>query len=267
MRSSSRFTLPFLGLLALVCVPFLAELALGPGSSGLSPRVLLAIGGLGKLLFLGIAAGFAFRNTSSFEPGTPARAGWFRLSLGLLLTFLAQAGLVFHQLTQNRAVFFPSPSDILFLLAYPLFIAALLAFLRAYTESGHPIGDASRRRWLGLVTAAVCVFLGVLLLRPVMLTDAPTAEKALNAAYTVLDFILLIPTVVLLRIALRFPGGAVGRIWTALLCGFLLVCAGDIFFAYFTAVEVTRLDALVDLAYLAGYGGWALGTAYQREVL
>lgn len=260
----SRFTLPFLGLLALVSVPFLAELAAGPGGSRLSPRALLAIGGLGKLLFLGISAGLSFRNTSSFDPGTPARAGWFRLSLGLLLTFLAQAGLVFQQLTHNRAVFFPSPSDLLFLLAYPLFIAALLAFLRAYTESGHPIGDLSG---LGLVTAVVCVLLGALLLWPVMLSDAPVPEKVLNAAYTMFDFVLLIPTVMLLRIALRFQGGAVGRIWTALLCGFLLVCAGDIFFAYFTAVEVTRLDPLVDLAYLAGYGGLALGTAYQREVL
>jgi hypothetical protein len=117
------------------------------------------------------------------------------------------------------------------------------------------------------VTAAVCVLLGVLLLRPVMLSDASTAEKALNAAYTLFDFILLIPTVMLLRIASRFPGGAVGRIWTALLCGFLFICAGDILFAYFTAMGMARLDPLVDLAYLAGYCGLALGTAYQREVL
>jgi hypothetical protein len=260
----SRFTLPFLGALALVSVPFWVELIAGPGGSGLSPRALLVIGGLGKLLFLGISAGLAFRNTSSFDPGTSARAGWFRLSLGLLLTFLAQAGLVIQQLIHNRSVFFPSPSDLLFLLAYPLFIAALLAFLRAYTESGHPIGELSQ---LGLITAVACALLCVLLLWPVMLSDAPGAEKVLNAAYTVLDFVLLVPTVVLLRIALRFKGGAVGRIWTALLCGFLLVCAGDILFAYFTAVDVTRLDALVDLAYLAGYGGLALGTAYQREVL
>jgi hypothetical protein len=93
------------------------------------------------------------------------------------------------------------------------------------------------------------------------------AEKALNAAYMLLDFALLVPTAILLRIALRFPGGVVGRIWTALLSGFLLVCAGDILFAYFTAMGMARLDPLIDVAYLAGYGSLALGTAYQREVL
>ncbi|HEX9941886.1 MAG TPA: hypothetical protein VGG03_07720 [Thermoanaerobaculia bacterium] len=262
----SRLTASFLGLMVLLAAPFLLELA-APDADPLPARAVLVIGGFGKLLFLAAAAFLAWRNTSSFEGGTPARAGWLRLSLGLALFALAQAGLVLQQLSQNRAVFFPSPSDVFFLLAYPLFIAALLAFLRAYTESGHPIGDAAERRRTGLVAAAACVALAVPLLRPVMLSDAPAAEKALNAAYTLFDFALLVPTVILLRIALRFPGGAVGRIWTALLSGFLFLCVGDILFAYLTAMGAARLDPLVDIAYLAAYGSLALGTAYQREVL
>jgi len=262
----SRLTLPFLGALLLLAAPFLVKLA-APAAPLLSGRALLAVGGSSKLLFLAAAAFLAWRNTSSFDRGTPARAGWLRLALGLLLFALAQTGLLVHQIWQNRAVFFPSPSDVLYLAAYPLFVAALIAFLRAYEESGHPIGDARERRRTALVAAAVCILIGILLLRPVLLSAAAPAEKALNAAYLLLDFALLVPTVVLLRIALRFPGGAVGRIWTALLGGFLLLCVGDILFAYLTAMKIARLDPLVDLAYLASYGCLALGVAYQREVL
>ena len=71
----------------------------------------------------------------------------------------------------------------------------------------------------------------------------------------------------LLRITLRFPGGAVWRIWIAILGGFLAVCAGDILFAYSTAMGMSRLDPVVDLAYILGYGCLALGMAYQRELL
>lgn len=264
-RSSSRWTALFLGLIGLAVAPFLVEL-LVPGDQ-FPQRAMLSIGSFAKLLFLSAAALFAWRNTSAFAAATPARAGWLRLSLGLACIAIGQAGLTLQQLTQNRGVFFPSPSDVLFLLSYPLFIAALLAFLRAYVESGHPIGDAAGRRRTGLIVAAVCVVIAALLLRPVLLSAAPVAERALNAVYTLLDFVLLVPTVILLRIALRFPGGSVGRIWMALLSGFLLICIGDILFAYLTAMGMARLDPLVDISYLAGYGCLALGGAYQREVL
>lgn len=260
----SRLTLPFLGLIALLAAPFAVELA-APGA--IPPRALLWIGGLGKLLLLTLGAGLAWRNTTVFERGTQARSGWLLLFAGLFLVCLGQAGLVANQLLQNQSILFPSPSDVLFLLSYAAFIAALLKFLRAYAESGYPIGEPAGRRALAGVTALLGAAIAIAVLRPVLLSGAPAAEKALNAAYTLLDFFLLIPTVLLLRITLRFPGGAVWRIWIAILGGFLAICAGDILFAYSTAMGMSRLDPVVDLAYILGYGCLALGMAYQRELL
>lgn len=263
-RSRSRLVLPLLGLTALVAAPFVVELA-APGT--VPERTRLWIGGPGKLLLLVAAAVLAWRNTEAFERGTRARSGWRLLFAGIVLFFLAQAGLVVNQLTQNRAVFFPSPSDVLFLLSYPAFIASLVMFLKAYAESGFPIGDPVGRRTLAGVTALLGAVLAAAVLRPVLLSGAPVVEKALNAAYTLLDLALLVPTVLLLRITLRFPGGAVWRIWMAILGGFVAICAGDILFAYLTAMGMARLDPLIDIAYVLGYGGLALGMAYQREML
>jgi hypothetical protein len=251
-------------LTALVAAPFVVELA----APGMVPeRTRLWIGGPGKLLLLVAAAALAWRNTAAFERGTRARSGWRLLFTGLVLFSLGQAGLVANQLTQNQAVFFPSPSDVLFLLSYPAFIAALVTFLKAYAESGFPIGDPVGRRTLAAVTALLGAAIATAVLRPVLLSGAPAVEKALNAAYTLFDLALLVPTVLLLRITLRFPGGAVWRIWMAILGGFVAICAGDILFAYSTAMGMARLDPLVDLAYVLGYGGLALGMSYQREVL
>lgn len=260
----SRLTLPLLGLTALVAAPFAVELA-APGTT--PERNLLWIGGPGKLLLLVVATVLAWRNVAAFERGTRARSGWLLLFTGLVLFSLGQAGLVINQLTQNQAVFFPSPSDVLFLLSYPAFIASLVTFLKAYAESGFPIGDPVGRRTLAGVTALLGAVIAAAVLRPVLLSGAPAMEKALNAAYTLFDLALLVPTVLLLRITLRFPGGAVWRIWMAILGGFVAICVGDVLFAYFTAMEVASLDFVVDLAYVLGYGGLALGMAYQRELL
>ena len=260
----SRLTLPLLGLTALVAAPFVVELA-APGT--VPERTLLWIGGPGKLLLLVAATVLAWRNTAAFERGTRARSAWLLLFIGLALFSLGQAGLVFNQLTHNQAVFFPSPSDVLFLLSYPAFIAALVTFLKAYAESGFPIGDPAGRRALAGITALLGAAVATAVLRPILISGAPAVEKALNAAYTLFDLALLVPAVLLLRITLRFPGGAVWRIWMAILGGFVAICAGDILFAYFTAMGMERLGFLVDLAYVLGYGGLALGMAYQREVL
>jgi hypothetical protein len=267
---SSRLTLPFLAVLALAALPFALK-TLAPGAavftSPLTPRALLWIGGLAKLLFLVVATGLAWRSSSLFERKTPAHTGWRLLYLGLLSTSVAQAILVVSQVSAAVPEFVASPADLFFLFSYPLFIAALFAFLRAYRESGYPLGTAAERRTTVLITTAVCTLLAVLVLKPLLGSALSPLDKTLDIAYTLFDFVLLIPTVLLLRITLRFPGGAVWRIWIALLGGFVFVCAGDILFAWFSGLSMSHLDPVVDLMYIVGYGCLALGAAYQRELL
>jgi hypothetical protein len=96
--------------------------------------------------------------------------------------------------------------------------------------------------------------------------DAPLA-KTLNLVYPALDLVLLVPAIVLLRITSRFRGGAVWRIWLALLAGFVFTALGDILFAYFSTLGFTQLDPAVHAMYLVAYGGLAAGTMVQRQLL
>jgi hypothetical protein len=261
-----------LGLLLAVLSLVLLGRALAPGAGlyqqTLGPRAILAIGTFGKLLFLVVATAVAARNVGKFEPGTPTRTAWRLLSLGFGALMVGQALIAVYQFALGMAeVPFPSVVDIFFLLSYPLMIAALLQFLRAYTTSGFPIGPASERVWLAAVVTVLCALIGYPILKPVVTTPAAPLETLLNVIYPVLDFLLLVPTALLIRISLRFRGGAVWKVWATLLGGLVFLCAADALFAWFSQLDRTGLVDLVDLTYLLSYGFFALGVLYQRQLL
>lgn len=233
----------------------------------LSPEVILGIGTLGKFLFLAVAAAVSTRIVGKFDPGTPTRTAWSLLSAGLVALCLGQACFVYYHFVQEIEIPFPSLADVFFVASYPLMIAALAMFLRAYSASGFPIGPASERLWLAAGVALFCAAVGYPILEPLVTRPGEPLETLLNVLYPVLDFLLLIPTVLLIRIGLRFRGGAVWKVWVRLLGGFLFLCAADALFAYYSQFDWVELVDLVDATYLLAYGFLCLGVLYQRDLL
>lgn len=234
---------------------------------GSSPQAVLAIGTLGKFLYLLVAAVVSTLVVGKFEPGTPSRTAWQLLSGGLIALFLGQSCFVYHQFVLQTEAPFPSLADVFFVVSYPLLVGALVMFLRAYTVSGFPIGPASERIWLAAAVTVVCLAIGYPILMPLVRNPAAPLETLLNVLYPVLDFLLFVPAVLLIRISLRFRGGAVWKVWATLLMGFVFLCAADTLFAYFNQFERTDLVDLVDATYLLAYGMLGLGVLYQREML
>lgn len=237
------------------------------GSKIFPPEVVLGIGTLGKFLYLLVAAVMSTRVVGKFEPGTPSRTAWQLLSGGLIALFLGQSCFVYYQFVERIEVPFPSLADVFFVVSYPLLIAALVMFLRAYTASGFPIGPASERVWLAAGVTVVCLAIGYPILMPLVRNPGEPLETLLNVLYPVLDFLLFVPAVLLIRISLRFRGGAVWKVWATLLAGFVFLCAADTLFAYFSQLGRTDLVDLVDATYLLAYGMLGLGVLYQRELL
>ena len=237
------------------------------GNRVLSPEAVLGIGTLGKFLFLLIAAVVSTGIVGKFEAGTPSRTAWRLLSSGLIALFLGQACFVFYQFVQRIEVPFPSAADVFFVVSYPLLIAALAMFLRAYKVSGFPIGPASERLWLAAGVTVVCLAIGYPILMPLVREPGEPLETILNLLYPILDFLLLVPAVLLIRISLRFRGGAVWKVWATLLAGFVFLCAADTLFAYFSQLDRADLVDLVDATYLLAYGLLGLGVLYQRDLL
>ena len=233
----------------------------------LTPHVMQALGAIVKLAFLLLAAVFGWKTASAFEPGNPVRPAWRMLGLGMLAFFLAQLWYAPYQIVLNQDPPYPSFADALFMLAYPLLILALFAFLRAYREAGYPMGSAGSRWALAGAVAAVCAVLGYVILGPVVRADTPPLEKALNVTYPVLDFVLLVPAVLLIRTALALRGGAAWKVWVALLAGYVFLCVGDVLFAYLGVLGLGGVDPLIHAMYILSYGLIARGVLYQHELV
>jgi hypothetical protein len=232
----------------------------------LTESVLVRVGALTKLLLLFLSWHAARRIAGGLEPDNPARRPWHRFALGLLCFVLGQAVLSSYQIVTGVSPY-PSPGDVFFVSAYPLLVVAAIGLIRAYRESGYPVGSPRELAGIAVALAVVFTVAGVLLLRPILEGRGPFLERLLTAAYPVLDFVLLVPILLLLRISSRFRGGSIFRAWAALLGGLIALCAGDIFYAYFVVLGATRLEPLVDAAFVVSYLLLALGTEGQRRLL
>ncbi len=219
----------------------------------LTPRAILFIAAPVKLAFLLVGAVYASRSAASFERGNPVRAAWLLVALGLWAYVAAQSILAFYQLILDRTAPFPSAADLFFLPATVLLAVSLFLFLRVYKNVGFEVAETFE---VSVVLAFAVSLLGVFYLvvaRPVLASDAPLAERALNIAYPVLDCILLVPAVLLLKMALSMRGGSLWKVWMALLLGFVFLAVGDILFAVFTTLGKTSLDPLLDVAFAWSY--------------
>jgi len=266
MTRTARTDAAFL-VVALGCVaPFLLPLAgLSGGDAGEQAR--LYVGNLSKLSFLVLAARWAVRSAARFEADNPMRGTWRMMAAGLLTFAAGQAVLVIYQVLLRLPSPFPSLADAFFVLSYPFLFAALLRAIRAYGETGYPIGSVRARVGTAVVVAAAAALVGYPLLRPIVAAPAAPLEMFLNVAYPVLDLGVLIPVVILLRIAARFRGGEVWKVWAGLLAGFLLMCVGDILFAHFNAMGREDLEPLVDVTYILSYAALARGALGQYQLL
>ena len=265
MRRQPLFLL-VVGACAAMAALYLGRLAFASSalySGALDDRTLLLAGGFIKLLALVVAAVFAFRSTVLLGAGNPARLPWALLAGGLAGLALGQATLVHFQVFRGAAPF-PSVADVWFLIAYPLLIAGVIAFITAYARSGFPMHGT---RATFLVSGAALMAAAWPLLRPIVQSGDALLPKTLNVVYPALDLVLLVPVVVLLRITSGFRGGSVWHIWLALLAGFVFTALGDILFAYFSTLGIKGLDPAVHAMFIVAYGGLAAGAMVQRRLL
>jgi hypothetical protein len=219
-----------------------------------------------KLLMLFLSWRAAAGIARGLDPDNPARRPWRLFAAGLLLFALGQAVLSTYQIVTGESPY-PSPGDVFFLAAYPVLVVATIGLIRAYRDSGYPVGTPRELGGIVIGLAVVFTVLGVLLLRPILQGSGPFLERLLTAGYPALDFVLLVPILLLLRISSRFRGGSIFRAWAALLAGMIALCAADILYAYFAVMDAQRLEPLVDAAYVVAYLLLALGTEGQRRLL
>jgi len=224
----------------------------------LSPERLVAVACVIKLALLVAGTTWSGRARNLLDADNPVRPAWRLLQIGILCDVLGQAALAPYQLAGREAPF-PSLGDVFYILAYPMIGLALVRFVQAYREAGYPMGSRAQQRALEAATALGGLVAALVVLRPVLASSQPLLEKALSAAYPVLDLALLVPLALVVRTTWQFRGGSVGTAWLVIVSGIVFMCAGDVLFAYFAALGLTGLDPFVHAAFILAYGLIAAG--------
>jgi hypothetical protein len=257
------FVVPALFALGQVVAPDAAIYSAGPGTT-----VAVRVASSTKLVLLALAALFSHLSARGLASAHDRVASaWQRLALGWLMYFLGQLCLGWYQLVKGTAAPFPSIADAFFLTAYPFFFASLVGFVRGYREAGFAVDSPTSQGRLAAYVSVGCLAVAVPLLQPTAVAPTHVYETALNLAYPVLDLALVVPVVLLVRMTMAFRGGAVASVWTSILAGFAFMCAGDILFAYFSALGRVGLDPFVHATYILSYGLVADGARRQRALL
>jgi hypothetical protein len=228
------------------------------------------------LLFMAFANGLqvvlialAARSTAvvhrRLDPYNPARTPWLLISGGFAAFAVGESVDAFYEIVgTNRP--FPSWLDAVFLGGYVLIGLAFVSFVRTYLRS-ELSGDAGRHRAPTFAFAAVLLAAGVVIVRLLLAGDGPLPERLVAGAYPVLDLLALVPAFLLMRITLEFRGGALWRVWASLLAGFVITCAADFLFAYFTVRGTSGHDALMEALYLLAYGAFLRGSRLQEGLV
>lgn len=203
-----------------------------------------------------------YRNLDAFNP---ARIPWLLISLGFGAFAVGEAVDAYYEIVgTNRP--FPSWLDAVFLGAYALIGLAFVSFVRTYLRS-ELSGDARRHRLPTLAFAAAMAASGVAVVWVLLADDGPLAARVVGAAYPALDLVALVPAFLLLRITLEFRGGALWRVWASILAGFVVTCAADFVFAYFTVRGIDGQDPLMEALYLVAYAAFLRGSRLQEGLV
>jgi hypothetical protein len=257
--------------LALFAAAAAALLAIGcglalRGAEGLAGWP-LAVHVAAKWLLLGATVWSSLRNATALGKGTPIGRAWFAFGLGIGAFLIGELGEAFYQFVLGVLNPFPSVLDMFYVAGYPLLIASLVGFVRAYAKAGYPMGSPQGSAIMGgvLVVAGVAVVWPVL--APVVRQSGPLLERALAVTYPLLDIALLVAVALLLRGTRQFGGGKAWQIWALLLAGLAVMIAGDLRYAYFAAGASQHVDPVSEASFLVSYLLLARGALKQRELV
>ncbi|MCW2778383.1 MAG: diguanylate cyclase/phosphodiesterase [Frankiales bacterium] len=180
-------------LVVLASVAYLTVLLVAPGSA--AAVAVDDVGNLASPLLAGVLCGLAARRCGGW-----LRRCWWLLAASAVAWASGQAVWCWYELVLDRAVPFPGPADVGYLLAVPLVLAALLS----HPQAPRPV--TGRLRLLGdgvLVGASLLSTAWRVVLQASFHADGVGPAQLLALAYPVLDVVLLTVVVLLLTRANR----------------------------------------------------------------
>jgi hypothetical protein len=246
---------------------FLVQAAAPSLFAGVPRRVLDLVGFVGMLAPLVLGCVEALAVVRGLERGNRARPAWMLLAGWLGAFAVGEATLGVTKYVLDLPAVTPSPGDAFFLAGYAMLICAAVWFVRVTLTSGFPVATPREPWVITLGATAALTAAAWVILRPIAHAPRPAAEAIVAVAYPVLDFVVLVPTALLVVLTARFRGGRLWVVWALILSGFVVLSVADVLFAYFDLAGIAWLEPLLGTTFIAGYTLTAAGAAAQRRLM
>lgn len=179
-------------------------------------------------------------------------------SLGLLFWFLGETAWAIYALVLGVEVPYSSIADAFWFVGYPLFMLALITYLRVFPMS---IG-ARKLRAAVLISAFLVLVVVVTVVVPTISLSLDPWSRFFDIGYPALDVVTLFLSLTLI---VAFKGGELMRVWYFLTLG--LNVAADILFSYTTALGLYYAGNPLDVLFDYGYVLFALGLYEHTRIL
>ena len=176
------------------------------------------------------------------------RLPWLLLAVGNLSFIAGQVSFLIFGLIKHEMLPFPSYADVLYLITYPLYAAALLMFIRARNP------DRDRRSVIDALTLTVGLGLlswMYLVLPYVHNPQLSWLQKSVSVAYPLSDVLVLAMLARLLA-----PGTGRSRSFQLLVLGTVGELVSDTWFGGLQLYGTFHNGTVVDLGWAVLYGAW-----------
>lgn len=216
-------------------------------------------GGVSLYAFL-VVAEMGRRATSIPHLEARLRSAYYGVFLTIVLWFLGETTWGIYEVVLGVSIPYPSIADIFYLAGYLPVLASTVTFMWIFRRNV----TQARKVVTSLVGLAIIGLVFVFVLSPLSTSSSGTVTKAFDLAYPFLDAVLLVLVTLILG---GMAGSTLAKPWAWIFAGLLSYSFADIMFSWGTLAGWYYSGHPIELLWLYGYLGLAIGFSEQREVL
>lgn len=197
------------------------------------------------------------RTTSIPHLEAKLRSAYYGIFLAILLWFMGETTWGVYEVILRVNIPYPSIADIFYLAGYLPALASTLSLMWIFRRLVTPV----RRALAGLVGFAIVGLVFVFVLGPLSGSSSDIVTKTFDLAYPFLDAVLLVLVTLIL---FGFLGSTLSKPWVWICASLLLNAFADIVFSWGTLTGWYYSGHPIELLWLYGYLGFAIGFNQQR---
>jgi len=232
---------------------------------GGSENLTSIVSNVGGFLVTSAAAVVALSAALAMEPGSPVRAQWLPIGLGMACFAIGDGIWAYYPVVAGADAPWPGLADLAYVAGYPLIAYGVMRAALAWRGRARLLPSFIIAALSGVVGAVALWFLVV---KPSVIGQGLSGpETAISVFYPIADILFgLVPALFVILVLGQLGGGRLSWPWLAVGGGVLLYSAADALYAVLNARGTYAEGNIVDYGWAAGYVLVAVGASLAFDL-